>query len=103
MSVYRGKIMNKSRTIQLVIAGKDRVSKMLKRITGTLKRWGVGALKITGGMVAGFGAVTVALGAMFAKLSASIDEQAKMASALGLSNEQLGVMRDAAGYATIGS
>ena len=93
--------MNKSRTIQLVIAGKDRVSKMLKRITGTLKRWGVGALKITGGLVAGFGAVTVALGAMFAKLSASIDEQAKMASALGLSNEQLGVMRDAAGYAGI--
>ena len=93
--------MSKSRTIQLVINGKDHVSKMLKRIGHSLKKWGVGALKITGGLVAGFGAVTVALGVMFKKLAGQIDEQAKMASALGLSNEQLGIMRDAAGYAGI--
>ncbi|NOQ51823.1 MAG: hypothetical protein GQ578_06375 [Desulfuromonadaceae bacterium] len=93
--------MAKSRTIQLIIAGKDRVSKTLKKITGGLKKWGVGALKITGGLVAGFGAVTVALGVMFNKLAGQIDEQAKMASALGIQNEALGAMRDAAGYAGI--
>lgn len=93
--------MAKSRTIQLIIAGKDRVSKTLKKITGSLKKWGVGALKITGGLVAGFGAVTVALGAMFTKLASQIDEQAKMAAALGIQNEALGAMRDAAGYAGI--
>lgn len=93
--------MNKSRTIQLVIAGKDRVSKVLKSITGGLKKWGVGALKITAGVIAGFAAVTAGLTAMFSKLSDSIDEQAKVAASLGLQNDALGVMRDAAGYAGI--
>jgi hypothetical protein len=93
--------MSKSRTIQLIIAGKDRVSKVLKSITGGLKKWGSGALKITGGLVAGFGAVTVALGAMFSKLADQVDVQAKMASSLGIQNEALGAMIDAAGYAGI--
>ncbi|RLC27975.1 MAG: hypothetical protein DRH37_10095, partial [Deltaproteobacteria bacterium] len=93
--------MKSKKTVEIKVTARDKASRVLKKITASFKKWGVGALKITGGLVAGVGAVTVALGAMFTKLSASIDEQAKMASALGLSNESLGVMRDAAGYAGI--
>lgn len=95
--------MSKSKSIQLIIKGKDRVSKTLKSITSRLKKWGAGALKITGALVAGFGLVTGALAAMFSKLADSIDEQAKIASSLGITNEALGVFRDAAGYAGISS
>jgi len=87
--------------VEIQVSARDKASRVLKKITGAFKKWGGGALKITGGVVAGVGAVTVALGAMFSRLSDSIDEQAKMASALGLSNEALGAIRDAAGYAGI--
>ena len=90
-----------SKKIEIKVTARDKASRILHKITASFKKWGGGALKITAGVVAGVGAVTVALGAMFSKLSDSIDEQAKMASALGLSNEALGVMRDAAGYAGI--
>ncbi len=91
----------KKRTLQLIINGKDKVSKVLKGVSKKLKSWGTGALKITGAAAAGFTAVGVAVSALYGKMAELIDEQAKVASSLGIANEQLGVYRDAA--ATPGS
>ena len=93
--------MARSRTLEIIITGKDKVTRVLKRITGGLKKWGKGALKVSGLVVAGMGAVTGALTVMFSKLAESIDNQAKVAAKLGLTNEALSVFRDAAGYAGI--
>jgi len=93
--------MAKSRTIQLIISAKNRTAKVLKSIAGGMKKWGGGLLKITGGVTAGIAGITAALGFLYKKLATQIDEQAKMASQLGLSNQILGVFRDAAGYAGI--
>jgi len=94
-------MLGKNKEVKVKITAVDRFTKVLRKISGSLKKWGVGALKIAGGVVGGITAVTAALGLMFVKLSDSIDEQAKAASALGVQNEALGVMRDAAGYAGV--
>ncbi len=91
----------KSRTIQLIIAGKDRMSKIFKSVGNGLKKLGVGALKVTAGLTAGAIGATAAFAALYNKMAASIDEQAKVASSLGIANKALGAMRDAAGYAGI--
>jgi hypothetical protein len=93
--------MAKSRKVEILITAKDKATRVLRRITGSIKKWGKGAVKIAGGVVAGLGLVTGALTVMFGKLASAIDEQAKIASALGIANEALGAMRDAAGYAGI--
>jgi hypothetical protein len=91
----------KSRTLQLIINGKDKVSKVLKGISSKLKSWGAGALKITGAAAAGFSLVGVALSAIYSKFANLIDQQAKVASSIGMANEKLGVYYDAAGYAGV--
>ena len=93
--------MAKSRKVEILITAKDKATRVLRRITGSIKKWGAGAVKIAGGVVAGLGLVTGALTVMFGKLADAIDEQAKVASSLGIANEALGAMRDAAGYAGI--
>ena len=93
--------MAKRRRLEIIIQGKDKISKTLKKIHGGMKRWGASLLRITGGVAAGFLAMAGAAGAFFNKIANNIDTQAKMASALGIQNKQLGAMRDAADYAGI--
>lgn len=93
--------MAKSRTIQLIISAKDRASKVLKSIGGGLAKFGKIGLIGLGAVGAGVTALGAGLAVLYGKLSDQIDEQAKMASALGISNEKLGAFRDAAGYAGI--
>ena len=93
----------KSRTVELIIRARDRATSVLKRISGGLKSWGALALKTVaavGTAFVGLGAGITALGRRMANL---IDEQAKVASSLGIANEALGAMRDAANMAGISS
>jgi len=93
--------MFKNRKLEIIVTAKDKASRILKKIGNSFSKWGKGSLKVASLVVAGLGAVTGALTVMFSKLASAIDEQAKIAASLGIANEALGVMRDAAGYAGI--
>ena len=81
--------MPRTKVIKMVFSAIDRTGRVLKSIIGGLKKWGSSVLKITGAVIVGVGGVTAAFGLMFKKLSEQIDEQAKVASSLGLQNEAL--------------
>lgn len=93
----------KQRTIHLIIAGKDKVTGTLSKIKGTLKSWGAIALKSVAAVGTAFTVLGGGIAAVGAKMAGLIDEQAKVASKLGLTTEALSILRDAAGYAGIAS
>lgn len=93
--------MAKSRAIQLIISAKDRASRIIKGIGGGIARFGKMSLTAFAGLTAGITAMGAALATLYSKLAQQIDEQAKQAAALGITNERLGAYRDAAGYAGI--
>lgn len=93
----------KSKAIQLVINGRDKSGKAFNSAIKGLKRFAGAAGKIAAGIAGGFSIVSGALVLLGGKISDQIDEQAKIASSLGLANDSLGVFRDAAGYAGISS
>lgn len=93
--------MSKSRIINFIVAAKDQVTGVLGKIQSGITRFGALALK--GFAVAGAGvtALGAGLAALGSKMAGLIDEQAKVASSLGIANEKLGVYRNAAEYAGV--
>ena len=87
--------------MEILITAKDKATRVLRRITGSIKKWGVGAVKIAGGVVAGLGLVTGALTFLMRKVAGSIDQQAKVAAKLGITNAALSTFHDSARYAGI--
>jgi len=93
--------MAKSRLLEIVIGAKDKTKTAISSVkSGFNTLVGVG-LKVTGGIAAGFAAITAAATLVYSKTADVIDNLAKMSSRLGLAVEDLQAIRTEAGYAGV--